>query len=227
MKHIALLLTFLLSGFLSIAQECESFFPIEKGTFTEMKNYDAKGKLTGTVRQTVTDVRNEADGLIIKVQSEQLDKKDESLGSQELDMRCKDGVFYMDMKNFYNQAAMGDMGNAEMTIDAKDLMFPANLKPGETLPDGSMTMSYASGPIPMNMSINIFNRKVEAIENITTPAGTFECYKISYDLEMKVPIKITSKAIQWYAKNAGAVRTESYSKNDKLMGYSELTTLRK
>ncbi len=227
MKQLALLLSLLLSVLLLSAQDCESFFPVDKGTFTEMKNYDAKGKLTGTVRQTVTDVSTVAGELVIKVQSEQLDKKDESLGTQDLEMRCKDGVFYMDMKNFYNQAAMGNTEGAEMTIDAKDLMFPANIKPGETLPDGSMTMSFASGPIPMNMSINIFNRKVEAIENITTPAGTFEAYKISYDIEMKVPIKITSKAIQWYAKNAGAVRTESYNKAGKLMGYSELTTLRK
>ncbi len=227
MKQIALLLSFLLTGLLLKAQDCESLFPTEKGTYTEMKNYDAKGKLTGTIKQTVTDVQAKANGLVIKVQSEQLDKSDKSLGVQELEMRCEDGVFYMDMKNFYNQAAMGNTEDTEMTIDAKDLMFPANIKPGETLPDGSMTMAFASGPIPMNMSINIFNRKVEAIESITTPAGTFEAYKISYDIEMKVPIKITSKAIQWYAKNAGAVRTESYSKNGKLMGYTELTTLRK
>lgn len=227
MKQLALLLSLLLAGLIVTAQDCESFFPVDKGTFTEMKNYDAKGNLSGTVRQTVTDVQSKGNGLVIKVQSESIDKKDKSLGIQELEMRCEDGVFYMDMKNFYNQAAMGNNEGAEVTIDAKDLMFPANIKPGETLPDGSMTMSFASGPIPMNTSINIFNRKVEAIENITTPAGTFEAYKISYDIEMKVPIKITSKAIQWYAKNAGAVRTESYNKAGKLMGYSELTTLRK
>lgn len=210
-----------------IAQNCENFFPVEKGAFMEMKNYDAKGKLSGTVRQTVTDVNDTNEGLIVKVSSEQLDNKDKSLGTQNLEMRCKDGVFYMDMKNFFNQAAMGDMKDVEMSVDAKDLSFPSNLTVGETLPDASLNISMISGPIPMNMSVNIYNRKVVAKENITTPAGTFECYKMTYDIDTKTIMKMSNSAIQWYAKEAGAVRTETYSKNGKLMGYSELSAFTK
>lgn len=226
MKKIALLFCILFLGIKIHAQDCESIIATEKGVYTEMKSYTEKGKLTGTVKQTITDVTSTPAGMVIKVQSEQLDAKDKSLGITDLEMRCEGGVFYMDMKNFMNQGAMGG-GEAEMKIDAQDLVFPANLKVGETLPDGTMTMSMVAGPIPMNMSIKIFNRKVAAIENVTTPAGTFECYKMTYDMESKVGIKVTSSVIQWYAKNTGAVRTETFDKNGKLVGYSELTTYRK
>lgn len=226
MKRTALLFSTLFFSLTLFSQNCETFFAAEKGVFTEMKSYTEKGKLTGTTRQTITDVTNSANGTIIKVQSEQLDAKDKSLGVSELEMRCEGGVFYMDMKNFMNQSAMGDP-NAEMKIDANDLAFPSNLKVGEALPDGNITMSISAGPIPMNMSIRIFNRKVEAVESITTPAGTFECYKMTYDMESKMGMKITSSVRQWYAKNLGAVRTESFDKNGKLIGYSELTAYHK
>lgn len=223
MKTIVLLFSTLLVGIYAFAQDCQSFFPVKEGAFMEMKNYDEKGKLTGTVRQTVTDVNNTAGGVEIKVSSEQLDDKNKSLGVQDLEMRCEGGVFYMDMKNFFNQAAMGGQNSTEMSVDATDLVFPSNLKVGESLPDGSLTISMP----PLTMGVNISNRKVVSIENVTTPAGTFESYKISYDVETKIPFKMTNTAIQWYAKDAGAVRTETYNKKGKLIGYSELTEIRK
>ncbi len=226
MKNFTLFLSLLLMVFTVTGQDCENFFPAKKGAFMEMKNYDAKGKITGTVRQTVTDVSNTTGGLVIKVLSEQLDNKDKSLGTQELEMKCKDNVFTMDMKNFFNQAAMGDMQDVQMSVDAKDLVFPVNLKVGESLPDGSLNISMVTGPIPMNMSVNIYNRKIVAMESVTTPAGNFDCYKMTYDIDTKTIMKMTNSAIQWYAKDAGAVRTETYGKNGKLMGYSELTSLR-
>ena len=38
----------------------------------------------------------------------------------------------------------------------------------------------------MKVKMKSFNRKVVAIENITTKAGTFECFKMTFDWEIKV-----------------------------------------
>lgn len=35
------------------------------------------------------------------------------------------------------------------------------------------------------MKITIYNRKVEGKDSITTTAGTFDCYKISYDIKVE------------------------------------------
>ncbi|MGE5382531.1 MAG: hypothetical protein ACM3PX_03795 [Omnitrophica WOR_2 bacterium] len=223
MKRIVLFLCCLLTASYAFTQDCEAFYPIEKGTFIENKGYDDKGEFAGTTKQTITDVTHTAKGLEIKVQSEQLDKKEKSLGTQDLTMRCEDGVFYMDMKNFFNQSAATGQSNTEASIDATDLLFPANLKVGETLPDGKMTIGMGM----ISMGVSIYNRKVLAIENVTTPAGTFECYKLSYDIDLKIPVKISNSAIQWVAKNVGAVRTETYNKKGKMLGYSELSAFHK
>ena len=79
----------------------------------------------------------------------------------------------------------------------------------------------------MNMTTTVHNRKVEAVERVTTEAGTFECFKVSYDVMTDAMIDIRTKGIEWIAKDVGAVRTETYNKNGKLTGYSELIKIEK
>ncbi|MBL7903518.1 MAG: hypothetical protein JNL22_00720 [Bacteroidales bacterium] len=227
MKHLLLLA---LSSFLTVsllAQDCEGYFPAKGGTFIETKNYDAKGKLTGTSQQTILSVDQIPGGLSLKVKSESLDSKDKLQYSQELGMRCENGVFYMDMKNFLDPNTMSGFKDMEVSVDGIDLEYPSVLQIGQTLKDGDIQMKFMSGGMSiMTMSVRMFNRKVEALESITTPAGTFECYKLTYDMEIKSMIKMTVKATQWVARNVGAVKTESFDKNGKLVGYSLLTAFR-
>lgn len=81
----------------------------------------------------------------------------------------------------------------------------------------------------MTMTMNVKNRKVEAKEDITTPAGTFSCYKVSSEMETEMgqmmPIKVSIKTVEWFSENTGVVRSESYKSNGKLQGYSILSSL--
>jgi hypothetical protein len=77
------------------------------------------------------------------------------------------------------------------------------------------------------MTTTVYNRKVEAIEEVTTKAGTFQCYKITYDVLTDAMMDIQTSGIEWIARDVGAVRTESYSKNGKLTGYTELVKMEK
>ncbi len=225
-KTILLLLSFLLTVNL-MAQDCEGYFPIKKGAFIETKNYDAKGKLSGTNQQTILAVEPLATGLSIKVKSDQFDSKDKPVGSSELGMRCENGVFFIDMKNFLDPSTMEGMKDMEMTVDGLDLEYPNLLQVGQTLRDGDILIKFMSGGMTvMSMSVKIYNRKVEAMESITTPAGSFDCYKLTYDMDVKSIMKMTVKATQWVTKNVGAVKTESFDKNGKLVGYSLLTAFR-
>ena len=79
----------------------------------------------------------------------------------------------------------------------------------------------------MNMNIKILNRKVEASESVNTLAGTFDCYKITYDMEMKSIINITTKGAEWIAKGVGVVKTEQYDKKGNLTGYTLLSKFEK
>jgi hypothetical protein len=67
---------------------------------------------------------------------------------------------------------------------------------------------------------------VDAIEDVTTPAGTFNCVKISYDIETKTFMTMRASGIEWYAKDVGVVRSESYNGKGKLTGYSVLNDIK-
>jgi hypothetical protein len=102
--------------------------------------------------------------------------------------------------------------------------FPSNMQAGQVLKDARITMTAKTqGITVMNMNVYITNRKVEAIEDVTTPAGTFSCYKLTSDVETKMMMKVSVKNVEWYSMNVGVVKSESYNNKGKLTGYTLLT----
>lgn len=223
MKKLLFTLISVAFGITSWGQGCEGFYPLKTGAVIEMQTYSAKEKLTGTNRQTVLEASETADGMVIKVKSEQFDEKGKPVFEQELQMRCKDNVFYMDMESFLDPNAMNSMKDMEVTVDASDLAFPSHMEVGQTLPDGRVSMKVSGAMAMLNMTVNIINRKVEAFESISVPAGTFDCYKITFDTDVKSIVNVTTTTAEWVSKNVGMVRSESYDKKGKLTGYTVLS----
>ena len=79
--------------------------------------------------------------------------------------------------------------------------------------------------MPMKIKMDIIDRKVEAMETITTPAGTFETYKITSKSIMKNQMGISMTFefdnVEWLAKEVGVVKSESFRKG-KSNGYTLL-----
>jgi hypothetical protein len=209
------------------AQDCHLYYPAKENTQLEYTQYDKKGKVSGTTRQKITAVKKTAGSLEADISSEHFDAKGKSLGTIQMKARCEAGIFYIDMKNYFNPDSKGSEQDLEMTVEGGNMELPWDLKPGETLKDGDMKISFGSGGMGMmNTTISITNRKVDGVEDVTTPAGTFSCYKISYDISTKMMITVNMKGVEWYAKDVGLVKSESYSRDGKLMGSSMLTLLK-
>lgn len=224
MKKIILVLSFLLMISSTYAQQCEGFYPVKPGTVIETQNFNHKGKLQAVNRQSILSVSQTGDGTEVKVKSEQFDEKNQPVYEQELLMKCAGDVFYMDMKDLLDPKTMSGFQDMEVTISGVDLEFPGAMQPGQMLRDGNIVVTvFSSGFKVMNMEVRIFNRKVEAIEPVTTPAGTYECYKVTYDTEVQSVFKVTAKGTEWIARNIGTVKSEQYDKNGKLTGYSLLS----
>jgi arginine deiminase len=85
-------------------------------------------------------------------------------------------------------------------------------------------MKTTDGPIPMGITFDMVDRKVVGKETITTSAGTFDCYKITYNTKSKIVMaNMNMKNVQYIAEEVGAVKTEVYKDNGKLVSYSLLT----
>lgn len=218
-------LVFLLSGAIS-AQDC-GYYSMSKGMVFGYQTLDAKGKVTGTQRTTCLDVSTLGAATLYKVKAEYSDSKD-NLTTREFEMRCEDGNFYMDMQSLIDPKSMEGFKDMEVSVDANAMMYPSALIAGQTLPDASITISAATGGVNlMNMVINITNRKVIGSESVTVPAGTFDCYKITYDVETKMMFKIVSSVTEYINMGVGSVKSETYDKKGKLAASTVLVELSK
>ena len=228
MKKILFTSVFALLVFVSggLAQDCTYFYPMEKGTLIELRHYDKKSKVSGTTRQEITDKQMAGGAVTITIESTFFDEKGKELMTSDLTMECKDGVFTFDMDQYLNDEMMSGMGDMDFTIEGDNLEFPAKMSPGDELKDGTIKLIVPDMPM-MNMTTKVYNRKVEAIEKVTTEAGTFDCFKITYDVFVDGMIDINTKGTEWIARDVGAVRVETFNKNGKPTGYSELIKLEK
>lgn len=214
------------------AQNCSTYFPFSKGATFELTNYNAKDKVTGRVAYEILDMKNIGGFTEATVRATIYDEKNKAMDPMEYAVRCKDGALAIDMRSFIPAEQM--KGDMQFEGEASFLEVPSALEAGATLPDGSFEGEMSSGDAKsiMTMRVAMTNRKVEAKENMTTPAGTFEAYKLSSDMEVgtrAMGIKLPSMkahTVEWYAKDAGVVRSETWRK-DKLVAYSQLTKLQK
>lgn len=207
--------------------QCNEFYELENNTEWEMENYNAKDKLTGRNTWKVNSLTKTASGYTASVHNTLTNEKGKELAKSDLEIKCEHGVFYMDMRNFISEDQLKALGSYETKVDATNLEVPSKLSAGQTLKDGKITITAVGSGIPINMTVNITDRKVIGQESITTPAGTFNAYKISSNMtlqnQMGINMTFNFSATEWIAPKVGLVRSESYNKNGKLVGYSVLS----
>ena len=227
------LLTFFttMSTICLIAQSpCQRYFPFEEGVSMEYTHYNKKDKATGVSLQTIEKIEQSESEIIAKVATKQSDDKGKSTMEGSYEVTCKDGTFIMDMSEMLPPQATAAIGggSAEIELSGDGFMLPSKMEVGQTLPDSENTISIAAGPINMAITMNFSEQKVEAIEDITTSAGTFECIKFSYIADTKmVMIKTQVKTVNWYAEGVGIVKSLTYDKKGKLEHYMVLTKFEK
>lgn len=153
-------------------------------------------------------------------------------------------TYKCDGKNLYSDLG-SVMANFSALKDAKvngsSLAFPLEVSVGESLPEASVSVTMPMAGQEMKTTSTYKDRKVESAEQVTTPAGTWACYKISSIIDVDVSMgtgakeqaiaemmkkkKPVVKTIMWYAPAAGVVKTETYS-GDKLSSRTEVVSIK-
>ncbi|MGE5449058.1 MAG: hypothetical protein ACM3PR_11885 [Bacteroidales bacterium] len=223
MKKLILFMAILFTVMLLKAQD--TFFPTKEGTVLVYKTFDKKNNLTNLLRYTITQVKTQGSDMDITYLCESMDPKDKPLYKQEITIHQKGDKIYFDMGNFINKAAFQQNGQIppEVEIKGNELQVPVNPQPGEALPDANVEMALKMGFVNMKMMADLTNRKVEAVEDVTVSAGTFNAYRFSCDVNSSaMGIKSKSRNVDWYAKGIGTVKTENFDKNGKLQSRTEL-----
>jgi hypothetical protein len=228
MKFKTLLKILLLTTPLMVfGQDCVFFYPEMEGAELTYQQFDKKGEVNGSIFQKVSKYKKNSEGAEATILLKTFDKKDKQISESYLEVSCKEGIFYFDMRGYINQQMVSAYEDMEVSVETESLELPGKLNVGDVLKDGFLTMEISNSGIKiMTMKISINDRKVESKESVSTKAGTFECYKISSLVTTRTPIKMEVNSVEWFSIGTGMIKSESYSANGKFMGKSELADLK-
>jgi hypothetical protein len=217
---------------------CTNLILFHKGAVIDGKTYDGQGKETGSQTTTITDV-NSNNGITVA----EADIKTRSVIAGDLSRHVK---YKCDGKNLYmdlSELLSGYTLLKDAKVNAEALEFPVNLHSGQQLRDATISIEMKRKEMNIKTTATHKNRKVESKEIVTTTAGTWNCFKITSDIETTVDMGKTGpdaqkvndamkqsrpklKSIIWFADDFGLVKMEMYS-GDNLMSRSLITGAKK
>jgi len=203
------------------SQDCSNLYYFQSNKTIEMTVTNNKGKEAGKMTYKISNSQKTGSSVSATVNTEFVDSKGKTISTGANNVKCENGVMKMDMKVFIPAAqTAGSATGSDFYLE-----YPATMNAGDQLKDGHLAMdAESSGGIKSSVEIDITNRKVEGKESVTTPAGTWECYKITAKNKITsriagIGIPINMDVTEWFAPGFGIVKTESKT------GKTEITSI--
>jgi hypothetical protein len=210
------------------AQECAGL-TMKEGSGFEMNNFDGKGKSIGNIIYKIVKVTKENAGTTFTIDMESFNTKGKSELKNTYKMLCDGNVLMLDASSLISQEQLKSFKDMDMKFTYDNIEYPANYTIGEKLKDASVKGEGRSGPMTIKFNMLIKNRVIASQEKLTIPAGTYDAYKLTSDMNVEMvmgfPVKMDMQTVSYRAPGiVWDLKTETYRKG-KLMGYSELTKI--
>lgn len=207
MKKVFLVLAGL--GLTVAAMAQHPFACTTEGAKLHYLTQDAKGKESSTSDIEITKVVTDGNSITITEVTQILINGKPFTKPIETVSTVKDGNVMVDFS-----------GGLSLATEGGGFVLPKDLSVGMELPTGEVTVDVQGLKVKQDISFH----KVIAKEEITVPAGTYECYVIErqYTATM-LGFKVKGSMKTWYARGIGTVKTETFDKKGKLESSQILT----
>jgi hypothetical protein len=216
----------------SLAQDCKNFFYLTNNAQVQMTMYDKKGKENSTNTWQINNVKKIPGGYESTINTSLKDEKGKEIANGTGTYKCENGILKADARmSMPQQQAAGN--STEAKVESGYIEYPGNMSVGQSLNDVNFTMDVTSkNGMSSTVTFKENNRKVGAKESVTTPAGTWDAYVIGYDAVFRtqiagIGIPVSFSAKEWFVPGFGVVKSETYNKGGKLMGSSQITSIKK
>lgn len=227
----------LLAGFACIgmttAQEsCMALFPNTQGTTWTTKCYDAQDNLLGKTTYVVTDYSENMSGPDTRINFTVIDTMGVVLNQGELNAHCTNGDFFMRSVSQPMDTDITRMISTNVNLLGSFLNYPdtfsSNFPYNSVFDmDGGQFTIEPKGDRKDFVRVRVYNRSYDKNERITTPAGSFDASKITYNVEVYNNENKETKTFrntEWYALGHGIIRSEAHDSNNNLVNYTVLST---
>ncbi|WP_192820729.1 hypothetical protein [Rufibacter sp. LB8] len=214
------------------AQNCANPLGLTKNTEFVYQVTD-KGKNRGTLNNKVLQQASDAKGhFITTFKSTRMGNNKRTENAEEFTIRCVGDTLYLDAMMLMREQALKAFEGKDFDYIRKDVAYPQNLQVGMTLPNGKLGVRVRSASATITqVSMTATDRKVIAQEKITTPAGTFDTYKISYQYvvhldALGMPLRDVYQVEEHFSLEHGIVKVQFFTKRGKKAKGMELISKR-
>lgn len=222
MKYIITLLIAFISLPLAAQNSCSPYYPSQEGKTLVVYQYDKRERLSTISEFTITDKTADTRkfNMVLK------DDEGKEIVSGKFEVTCRDGETILEPRALMSPGLMEQYESMEYSVSGDGLVFPARIEVGQELEDGDIEMKVDAGIMNMKINVTMTDRKVERKEAVTTPAGTFDCYVITYTNTLRMGMAKTQYSTQWIAEGVGMVKEETRKSNGRLITKSILQEIR-
>lgn len=219
-------------GLVLVSADCDDFAWFKKGVLMEYETKGSGAEKEFVTRMKVESLRNEGNKRIATVLASTSVNEDEL----ELDYICAGNQIYFDLTGMLRtqMEKMGAQGaDVNFSFEGGLTSFPKNMYPGMQLEDAVFRMVANAGMSDFVVTSYLTDRTVEKRENVTTPAGTFNCIKVVGKRTTRMNIlgmdRVAGKPITeelWIAPKVGVVKSVAKNDKGKVETVQELITLK-
>jgi hypothetical protein len=206
-----------------MAQNCVSYFPTSETSRWQIDIFNEKDNKCETVTGKVLSKESKEGILQIKVENTSYNLDNSVKDKYVYTYMCKNNLFFIDIKSLLDPKTFNEYKEFDLAITGDSIELPPNMMSGQSLKDFTIKLSFT------NRGINVFsctlkslNRKVAAVESVTTSAGTFECAKVTYTLENATYLKTQTIVTEWWAAETGLVKSTVFNLKKKQVSRTEL-----
>ncbi|MCS6991421.1 MAG: hypothetical protein NZL95_06115 [Chitinophagales bacterium] len=207
-------------------QSCAAFTEaLRPGSLLEYTLYDEKDKVSGTTTYRVERVVTVRDTVVavtdVTIGRGRNDNKPLRFS---VPIKCHGDVIYYSMRGLMPVPEVPVSGDMRMEVRGGELGYPASLQVGQRLPDAEMEIIFYVNDVALiSQKQVVTDRVVEGRASVTTEAGTFDCFKITFTTEFTGWGMQRMRSELWYAPKVGTVKMMQYNKKNDIESRMELT----
>ncbi|RFM36010.1 TapB family protein [Chitinophaga silvisoli] len=214
-------------------QDCKSYYFLQNNAEVEMSIYDGNGKLVAKNIEKVLNVNRTANVISSNFSTTLKDENGKDLSTGKGKFKCTGAEILLDMQMAMPNIPQLQNMKMEGGSDEIFIAYPSTMKEGQALPGGEKEMRGNMNGMEISMTLKVSDRKVVGKEKVTTPAGTWECFKIAYKLGLSVqmmgtnfPMDLDVNATEWFAPGFGIVKTDT-ERGGSMLGSMKITAFKK
>ncbi len=223
MRYLLLILA-MSFHFIGYTQNCQGYYFLQDNKSIEMEIYNKKGNLTGKQVVNVTNLQSDGEKTTAELDIVSFDKKGKKEGSAKSSVQCIGGAILIDMKMNFPAQQGGPKFSIQSDNSKVYMEYPSTMEVGDQLKDASINLEMSSdNGLQQTVNMDITKRSVIAKENIVSPAGTWECYKITQHYAMNIKtmgigIPMNYEVTEWFSPGFGVIKTESKHGSTLIVG---------